>query len=346
MRKGLSVVTAVVLMVSFLVMGCPVPVEPDPVEPPPVEPERQIRAGAIYSVPVHAGAYDQAQWAAQNKVLVEEFGWHLSVAEDVPFPKLAEAARGFAAAGYDVVIFTSAGHTAAWHEVAPEFPDTWFVLISLVTKLPDSPRVAGWDLDMYHGGTLVGVAMAKLSEAGHFGIVAGVPIPAFAVLFSGIFAGAEFVNPDIMARVAWVGGWSDVPKSYELGRMLIAEGADVLYDISGWGYRGTIAAAEVAGIRFVGYALDQYAESPVVVTSHVWDLERVYYDLATMMAEGTLERKIYPIGPGYTTLAPSRGRIPAELEADIMEMVRKIDAGEIEIPKVMRTIEELTEGIP
>ncbi|MBT9137271.1 MAG: Purine-binding protein [Firmicutes bacterium] len=344
MKKGL-LIAVVLVMVSTLVLGCPRPIAK---EPPPIaeEPVKPIRVGVIYSVPVHAGAYDQAQWAAQNRVLVEEFGWHLSLAEDVPFPKLAAAARGFAVAGYDIVIFTSAGHTAAWHEVAPEFPDTWFVLISLVAELPDSPRVAGWDLDMYHGGTIVGVAMAKLSEAGHFGIVAGVPVPAFKVLFSGIFAGAQFVNPDIRARVAWVGGWADVPKAHELARVLIGEGADVLYDISGWGYRGTIAAAEDAGIRFVGYALDQYFESPVVVTSHVWDLDRVYYDLATMLEAGTLERKIYPIGPGYTTLAPFRGRIPAELEAEIMELVRKIDAGEIVIPVVMRTIEGLTKGMP
>jgi hypothetical protein len=65
-----------------------------------------------------------------------------------------------------------------------------------------------------------------------------------------------------------------------------------------------------------------------------------------MMAEGTLERKIYPIGPGYTTLAPFRGRIPADLEAEIIELVRKIDAGEIVIPVKTRTITELTVGIP
>jgi len=307
--------------------------------------EEPIRAAAICSVPFHAGAYDQAQWAAISKVLIEEFGWHVTPVEGVPFPKLAEVGRDLALAGYDVIIYTSSGHIAAWHEVAPEFPDTWFWLISQVEDLPDSPRVVGLDIDAFNAGVIVGIAMAKLSQAGHIGVVGGYPILALLHMFSGIFAGAQYVNPNISARVTWIGTWEDIPKAYEGAKTLIAEGADVLFDISGWGYRGTISACEEAGIKFVGYALDQSHESPVVVISHAWDLEHVYRKLATELMAGTLERQIYRCPPSYTYLIPAPNRLPPELEAEIMELMKKVWAGEITLPRVILTATELSEGI-
>jgi len=143
-----SILILILVMGAAFVMGCePEEVVEEPVEEPeepvdepeePVdEPEEEVQVAVIYSIsdPERAGGWDRAQFVGHQK-LEEEYGWEVSIAEDVPFAELASVATEFAERDYDMVLFSSSGHTEAWMEVAPQYPDTWFMMMSVATS-PD-----------------------------------------------------------------------------------------------------------------------------------------------------------------------------------------------------------------
>ena len=132
--------------------------------PQPAAAQAPVRAAAIFSVP-NPGAvngWDRGQFEGVQ-MLIKNHGWNVTVAEAVPFPRLAETATGYAQSGFDVVIFTSSGHIGAWNEVAPKHPKTLFVLMSGTAKLPDAPNVRAYSADFYGYGVLAGVTAATAS---------------------------------------------------------------------------------------------------------------------------------------------------------------------------------------
>ncbi|HSW09296.1 MAG TPA: BMP family protein [Bacillota bacterium] len=339
--KSRSFAVRVLAMLTILVLsgsavGCPrraaAPAE-QPAAP-------AFRAAAIFSIPdpARAGGWDRAQWAGLQ-LLKEEHGWGLSVAEAVPFPDLAKVASGYAEAGYDVVIFTSSAHIPAWMEVAPKYPDTWFLLMSVTDTLPASPRVAAWRPDMYSYGVIVGITAAKASKTGTIGVIGGMPIPALLLMFSGIIEGARHVRPDAEVLVSWAGNWVDVPTHRELTLLHIENQADVLFTVTGPATAGVFEAAEAKGAMVIGYAADWYDDAPgVVLTSVLVDTIRIYTDLAETFAAGLMDKRIVYCGPDYFTLADFRGKLPEATVAEIQDIVRKIQAGEVVIPVVMHDI--------
>lgn len=349
MRKKLIyllVMLMVIGMSGLMMTGCfgedvaeEPPVEEPPVEEPPVE-EEPVRVGVIYSIPdpARGGGWDRAQYAGHS-LLEDEFGWEVSIAEEVPFPKQASTAAAFAEKGFDIVVFTSAGHVDAWMEVAPQYPDTWFLLMSVVTELPASDNVAAWSPDMYVYGNVVGAIKALLSETNVISNIGGVPIPALEELFSGVIEGAKAINPEIETLVGWVGDWVDKATHNELTRLHIEQGADIIFTVTGPGTFGVYEAADAGGAYVLGYAFDMYEDAPgTIITSLVFDTSTMYRDMAEAFLDGTLTRKIVPVGADLFTLADFRGKVTPEKEAEILATMEKIVTGEIEIPRVMHDL--------
>lgn len=302
--------------------------------------EEKVRVGVIYSVadPARAGGWDRAQFVG-HQFLEEEYGWEISIAEAVDFPKLAETAAEFAENGYDIVIFTSSGHTDAWMEVAPQYPDTWFVLMSATETLPDCDNAVAWSPDFYVYGTMVGAVAAMASDSGIIGAIGGVPIPALTLSFSGIIEGAKAINPDTEVLISWVGDWDDVAKHSEVTRLQTEQGADVIFVVTGNATKGVYDGAEAGGALSIGYAADWYDDAPdAVLTSVLVDTPPMYKKLAELYLSGELKAEIHTLTAANFTLADFRGKLP-DKEAEIKEMVAQIQNGELEIPRVIHDVE-------
>jgi basic membrane lipoprotein Med (substrate-binding protein (PBP1-ABC) superfamily) len=339
MRKRFWLGLALMLITGLLfvaVLGCGGGEE----DPGNGDPEEKVRVGVIYSIPdpARAGGWDRAQFAGHS-ILESEFGWEVSIAESVDFPKLAETAAEFAENGFDLVIFTSSAHTDAWMEVAPQYPDTWFLMMSMANELPDAEKVAAWSPDMYVYGTMVGSVAAMASESGIIGAIGGMPIPALTVMYSGIIEGAKAINPDSEVLVSWVGDWVDVATHSEVTRLQTDQGADMIFVVTGPATKGVFEGAEAGGALVIGYASDWYNDAPdAVLTSVLVDTLPIYREMAEAYLAGTLTRKINELTAANFSLADFRGKL-AEKEAEIRDTVAKIQSGEIEIPRVMHELE-------
>jgi basic membrane protein A len=343
MSKRVLLITAMVLvmvMVAMTMIGCgQKPPEPAKQEPPKQQQEqpKKIRVGAIYSVPnpARAGGWDRAQFAGLQ-VLQDQYGWEVVIAEAVPFPQLAETAAGYADKGFDIVIFTSSAHLAAMKEVAPKYPNTRFLLMSVATELPDLPNVGAFSPNMYVYGNLVGIVGAKASKSGVIGAVGGMPIPVLETLFSGIIEGARAVRPESKVLVSWAGDWVDLAKHREVTLLQAQDKADIFFTVTGPGTMGVFEAAESRNALAIGYAADWYNDAPkTVLTSVLVDVEKMYKEMAEAFKAGTLTNKVVNLDAAYFKLADFRGKLSADVEKDIRDTVAKVQRGELKIPVKM-----------
>jgi len=301
------------------------------------EAAQKVKVGAIYSVPhpERGGGWDRAQFAGMQ-VLIKEYGWDVSIAESVPHPKVGEIAAGYADKGFEIVLFTTSGHYDEMARVAPKYPKTKFVMMSVVSKLPEVPNVAAFSPDFYIYGTLVGVTAAKASKSGVIGVVGGMPVLALELMFNGLIEGARTVKPNVEVIVSWVGNWVDLAKHREVTLLQARKGADVFFTVTGPGTIGVFEAVESAKGLVIGYAADWYDDAPkAVMTSILVDVRKMYKEMANAFVAKTLQRQITKIDAGYFKLADFRGKLPAGVEKDIQETIAKIQKGQITIPVKM-----------
>ena len=83
--------------------------------------------------------------------------------------------------------------SSAMETVAPEFPDTEFVIIDTVV---DQPNVRSVVFNEHEGSYLVGVLAAMASETGKVGFVGGMDIPLIRKFACGYVQGVKATNPD------------------------------------------------------------------------------------------------------------------------------------------------------
>jgi basic membrane protein A len=223
-------------------------------------------------------------------------------------------------------------------EVPPEFTDTWFVLISSVTELPDSGNAAGWNADYNEAGFLVGVVAALQSDTGKIGCIGGSAIPPIVANCSGVIEGAKYIDPSVEVEVDMVGDFVDVAKATEVANAMISRGVDVLFAPAGGAAQGVIQAADEAGIYAIGYIADERFRAPdTVITSEVIDFEEAYLDLGELYTSGRLEPQIYQmtIQGGHIHYGPFGGPVKDGVEDRATEIYDMILSGDLEVPHVI-----------
>lgn len=303
----------------------------------PEEPTNKIRAGVLFPIPDprNGGGWDKTQMAGLD-YLQENYGWELSIAEDVAYPKTTEVASNFLDLGYDLVIYTDNGQIESWKEAPAKYPDKWLVMCAMADELPaGSEKTAAFFFDLYAYGVIVGITAGLNTESNVIGCVGGAPSPALVTMFNGVIEGAKAVNPKAETIVRWTGDWVDVAKHRETTLLMIQEGIDTVFVISGNATKGVYEAAESAGIKAIGYGFDVYDESPgSIFVSVIKDTTDMYKQLAELYEAGQLENKFYHLDAKNMKLSDFRGSVPAEKEALIRETVEKYQNGELDVPRV------------
>jgi basic membrane lipoprotein Med (substrate-binding protein (PBP1-ABC) superfamily) len=296
-------------------------------------PVREVRVAQIYSIPnpERAGGFDRGHFLG-GLILINKYRWRLAIAEDVPFPRLVEVGASYAEAGYDIVVYTSSGHIAAWNEVAPRFPRTRFVLASVINALPPGPNVAAYSPDVQAYGAMVGATAALLTRTGKVSLTSGMPILGVRIAFSAAIEAARAVRPGVEIMTGFSGDWGDLPKARELAALHIRRGADVLFTIHGPPTTGVLEAAEAGRVRAIGYAVDWGRESPSVATSVLMNHHRWYETLAEDFLAGRMDRRHVIFAKETYGLSDFRGRVSPEEEGRVRDTFARIQRGDLRIP--------------
>ena len=250
-----------------------------------------------------------------------------------------QALRRFASQGANPVVMAGFSQATALGVVAPEFPDTNFVIIDAVV---DAPNVQSIIFDEHTGSFLVGALAAMKSETGTVGFVGGMDVPIIHKFFCGYAQGVKAVNADARVIENYTGttpaAWNDPVTAGELAKAQYDAGADVVFAAAGGSGLGVLQAAADAGRFAIGVDSNQnYLQPGSVLTSM---LKRVDNAVHTALNEAGDDAPFKPgltilglaeDGVGYAIDEHNEALITDEMKASVDELRAKIIAGEIEV---------------
>ena len=235
-----------------------------------------------------------------------------------------QALRRFADTVDRPIVVTGFSFADALDTVAPDYPDTPFVIVDAVV---DQPNVTSYTFAEHEGAYVMGVIAAVASQTHTVGFIGGMDIPLTRRYAEAFEQGVLAQDPNAEVLVNMVGttpaAWNDPVKGGELANAQMKQGADVIFTAAGGSGVGVLQAVADAGKLSIGTDSNQnYLHPGSVLTSM---LKRVDVVVERAFRDGT------DIEPGNFELGFKEGALGYardEYNDDILtrSMMRAADA--------------------
>lgn len=229
-----------------------------------------------------------------------------------------------------IIMGDSFGNEESARKVALDYPNIAFVMGS--GGGPAEPNYSVFDNWIHEPAYVSGILAGSLTKTNIIGIVGGIPVPEVNRIVNAFIAGAQSVNPKVVAKVAFINSWFDPAAAKEAALSQISAGADIMFAERA----GVIEAAAEKGLLSFGNQMDQKATAPEsVVTSNVWNMRpTIKYILAQVKAGSYTSQDLKDfsmVAKGGATLAEINtgvtGGIPADVVAKAQAAMDAIKAG-------------------
>jgi len=281
-------------------------------------------------------SFNEAAYAGAER-WAEETGGSYREIELQSDAQREQAMRRLAEAGANPVVMAGFSQASSLEVVAPDYPDTTFVIIDGVV---DAPNVRSVIFREEQGSYLVGMLAAMASESGTVGFVGGMDIPLISRFGCGYAQGVRAVNPDATIIQNMTGttpaAWNDPVRGGELTRAQISRGADVVFAAAGGTGLGVLQTAADEDILGIGVDSNQnYLHPGEVLTSMVRRVDVAVYD-AFSSPVGEIETGVHFFGlaedgVGYALDEFNASLISEEMMAEVEAARGAIIAGEISV---------------
>lgn len=295
------------------------------------EPALIFDLGGKFDKSFNEAAFNGAQrWA-------EETGGSFREIELQSEAQREQALRRFAEAGANPIVTMGFGMADPLSSVAPDYPDTKFVVIDVTWLEGDNIRQVGFA--EHEGSYLVGMMAAMASKSNTVGFVGGMDVPLIRHFGCGYAQGVKAVNPDATVIANMTGttpaAWNDPVKGSELTKAQISQGADVVYAAAGGTGVGVLQTAADEGILSIGVDSNQNHLHPgKVLTSMLKRVDVAVYEAMSAgeaVETGTFSMGLAQEGVGYALDDNNAPLVSAEMQAAVDEARQKIIDGEIEV---------------
>ncbi len=242
--------------------------------------------------------------------------------------------RRFAERGANPVVMAGFTFAQTLQVVAPEYPETNFVIIDSVV---DAPNVRSVVFNEHEGGYLVGVMAGYATKTDTVGVVGGMDIPLIRRIACGYALGVEAANPEARVIRNMTGttsaAWNDPIKGAELTRAQVAQKADVVFAAAGGTNIGILQAAADEGIYGIGADSNQNHLHPgSVLTSMLKRVDNIVYEAfkgGEAASPGVVVMGLANGGLGVAFDEHNASLVSAEMKAAVDEAFAGIASGEI-----------------
>lgn len=248
-----------------------------------------------------------------------------------------QALRRFAEAGANPIVTMGFAMADPLTTVAPDYPDTKFVVIDVTWIEGANIRQIGFA--EHEGSYLVGMLAEMASKSGTVGFIGGMDVPLIRQFGCGYAQGVKAANPDAKVIANMTGttaaAWNDPVKGSELAKAQISQGADVIYAAAGGTGVGVLQTAADEGILSIGVDSNQnYLHPGQVLTSMLKRVDVAVYD--AMKAGENVETGVFVLGlaedgVGYALDEYNSDLITPEMKAAVDEARAKIISGELKV---------------
>lgn len=255
-----------------------------------------------------------------------------------------QAMRRLASRGSDIIIVVGFSFASPLEKIAPDFPDTKFVIIDSVVDLPNVQSVV---FKEHEGSFLVGMLAAMKSETGKVGFVGGMDIPLIRNFAWGYEQGVKYVNEKAEVIQNMTGttpaAWTDPIKGGELARSQYDRGADIIFAAAGRTGLGVLQAAKDTGRLAIGVDSNQNHIQPgSVLTSMVKRVDVAVYDALMAAKDGTWEGGVRSLGLAengvdYALDEHNKDLISADMKTKVDAAREMIVKGELNVTSYYET---------
>jgi len=289
------------------------------------------------------GKFDKSfNEAAYNgaKKWAEETGGSYKELEMQSEAQREQALRRLAESGANPIAMTGFAFGDVLNTVAPDYPNTKFVIIDAEV---DQPNVRSVVFTEEQGSYLVGMMAALASKSQTVGFIGGMDIPLIRKFACGYAQGVKAVNPDAKVLQNMTGttpaAWNDPVKGAELTKAQVAQHADVIYAAAGSTGIGILQAAADAKILSIGVDSNQnYLHPGQVLTSMVKRVDNSVYEAfkeGPELTPGTMVMDLAKDGVGYAMDENNATLVTDEMKAKVDAAAEKIKSGEITVHDYM-----------
>ena len=338
--KKFGLLLVILICFSLVMFGCSAQTENPPDEPQePESPgteepaEEPVKVALILNGPISDMGWNASGYDGLMS-LEENYGAVVSYKEMADMSDFETDLRFYAQAGNDIIFGHGAQFTDSILAVAPDFPDTMFIIVN--GSAFQEPNVASALIPMEEQGFLMGALAALASESGHVAFIGGEEMPPIRAGEIGFRQGVSYVNSGYNAATVMAGTFDDVAKIKETTYAMIEGGADVVTGMANQGGMGIVEAAGEKGIYAIGANSDQNSLAPdSVVVSVLKDVSKLYSPVYEKFVDGTLKAEVISIGAtadlffysdwhGFDTKLP-------ELKQEADRILGELSSGNIEV---------------
>ncbi|MFV0408170.1 MAG: BMP family protein [Paracoccus sp. (in: a-proteobacteria)] len=251
-----------------------------------------------------------------------------------------QALRRLAETGANPIVMTGFAFGEVLNKIAPDYPDTKFVIIDAVV---DQPNIQSNVFNEGEGSYLAGVMAAMASKTGTAGFIGGMDIPLIHKFECGYRQGFLATKPDGKVVINYTGttptAWNDPVKGGELARAQKSQGADVIYAAAGGTGIGVLQAAADEGILGIGVDSNQNHLHPgKILTSVVKRVDNAVFDAFSAGEAVEPGVKVWDVKSDGVVVAMDDNNAPLvtpEMAAAVDEAKAKIASGEIVVHDYM-----------
>jgi basic membrane protein A len=287
----------------------------------------------IHVKPTNSDSWESGGFGAVSAMAKEQ---NLSLSEQEVTHDEAPSILRRLARDNNLIIAHSSGYGDAVLEVAPEFPDTQFVVFSDLADTKGMANVAAWAINWSEMGYLGGAAAcfaAQNAGSDTIGQVNSQPIPAFARFGGGAEQAAEDLRCKYVDR--WTNSFTDTAKAKQAALVMIKGGAEALLSTTDAGDQGTREAVIEEDKLFVtNYSEKDLELAPDhTITSLNVNFGVAYNEIGELFAQDKIESKRYPVdveGGGLGVSTPFN-HVEPDVEEKVTKLLEDIKAGEVTV---------------
>lgn len=285
----------------------------------------------IYASSVKDGGWNETLDAGR-KAVEEQLGIPVAITENIPeeATRLRAAIDLYVQRGYNIIVGTTYGYSAAMAEAAKAYPNVAFLSAS---GTENGPNLESFYARTYQAWYLAGIAAGHATENKKIGILAGFPVGVVNWDVNSFALGARSVDPAIETVVVYTNSWWDPVREGQVARAILDQNADVL--ATNLSATSALDAAERSGVPSIGFQLDMSHAAPnTIQTSVVFRWENYLVPTISKIIDGTWTPKEFGsfegLDAGVVNLAPFGPSVSEEAKQAIEAARQAIVAGTLD----------------
>lgn len=285
-----------------------------------------VLPGPINDQGWNATAYEGLQ------LVEKDLGIKMEYLESVQQADFEAVFTDYGEKGYDLVFAHGTQFYDAAIKVAPQYPDTFYMVIN--SEEGQEPNVGGIGVREWEGGYVAGALAAMYTETKQMGAIGSFPFPVIAGTLDAFEAAAQEYDSSIKVTKTYVNSWEDIQKGKETALAMAEAGSDVIFCSANQVGLGSIDAAKQKGVKAIGYISPQNEVAPeTVISSVTYNTPGLFKATVEQLIAGELKPEGRSLGWADGVLDMQWGdQATQEAKDYVNKTIERLKNGEIENP--------------